>query len=226
MKRALLLTLLTFAPHSWGALLTYQLAGSTNPGFFNFTIDGVANQKLLCDEFLPNVTSETYNSVVVTLADVAANNANAQLTTLRRFGISATTALTFYRYVAYLDALAYAAPAATQAAVAASVVQANRWMIDGLKDGKTANFLIGGTAAGTGPLPNAAQDLLTQVQSLAPGFAVDPTFRIFTSPLMANGSRLTQEQTGITGAVPEPVSALYLGLGLIAMGLRRKSKAA
>ena len=227
MKKALLLTLLTFAPHSWGALLTYQLAGSTNPGFFNFTIDGVTNQKLLCDEFSPNVTSETYNSVVVTLADVAANNANAQLTTLRRFGISATTALTFYRYVAYLDALAYAAPAATQAAVAASVVQANRWMIDGLKDGKTANFLLGGTAAGTGPLPNAAQDLLTQVQSLAPGFAVDPNFRIFTSPLMANGTTLTQEQTGVVGgAVPEPISALYLGIGLIAMALVRKSRTA
>lgn len=226
MKRALLLTLLTFAPHSWGALLTYHLTGSTNPGFFIFTIDGVANQKLLCDEFLPNVTSETYNSVVVTLADVAANNANAQLTTLRQFGISDTIALTFYRYVAYLDALAYAAPVATQASVAASVVQANRWMIDGLKDGKTANFLLGGTAAGTGPLPNAAQNLLTQVQSLAPGFAVDPTFRIYTSPLMANGTPLTQEQTGITGAVPEPVSALYLGLGLVAMGLFRKSKAA
>ncbi len=240
MKKVLLLTLLAFTPHSWGALLTYQLVGSTNPGFFNFTIDGVKNQMLLCDEFLPNVTSETYNSVVVTLADVAANNANAQLTllcqmnnakaqftTLCQSGISDTTALTFYRYVAYLDALAYAAPAATRAAVAANVVLANRWMIDGLKDGKTANFLIGGTAAGTGPLTNGAQDLLTQVQSLAVGFAVDPNFRIFTSPFAANGSRLTQEQTGVVGgAVPEPASALYFGLGLIAIGLVRKSKTA
>ena len=228
MKKALLIALMTLAPHSWGALLTYQLTGSVNPGFFNFTIDGVANQKLLCDEFLPNVTTETYNSVVVTLADVLANNANAQLTTLRKSGVAAATAYTFYRYVAYLDAIAYAAlGTASEAAVAADVVRANRWMIDGLKDGKTSNFIIGGTAAGSGALTNGAMNYLTQVQSLAPGFAVDPNFKIYTSPVNASGARLAQEQTGIIGggggAVPEPASILYIGMGLLSLGLARKS---
>ena len=228
MKKALLLTLLTFAPCSWGALLTYQQVGSINPGFFNFTIDGVINQRLLCDEFQPNVTSDTYNSVVATLADIAADNAAAQMTTLRKAGVSAVTALTFYRYVAYLDAIAYAAiGTATQDAVAGSVVQANRWMIDGLKDGKTSNFLLGGTAAGSGALPTASQNLLIQVQSLAPGFAVSSDFKIFTSPLNAFGARLAQEQTGVVGgAVPEPASALFLGIGLVALGVIRKSKTA
>ena len=103
-------------------------------------------------------------------------------------------------------------------------------MIDGLKDGKTSNFIIGGTAAGTGALTNGAQNFLTQVQSLAPGFAVDPNFKIYTSPLNASGARLTQEQTGVVGGgggtIPEPATTLYLGLGLVAVGFLRKQRTA
>ncbi len=222
MKKAFLLTLLTFAPYSWGALLTFQAAGSVEPGFFNVTIDGVLNNKLLCDEFV-NVTAGQYNSLVVTLADVQANNLNAQSTTLRRAGVSATKTLAIYTYIAYLDGLAYAAPLATQALTAGDVVLANRWMVDGAKEGKSA-LIADGVGAGTGTLTTGARTLLSQAQSQV-SISVDPNFKIYTSPLKSDGTRLTQELTGSGGgAVPEPVTALYLGAGLVAMGLARKSK--
>ena len=214
MKRLFLLAFLALQPHLWGSLMQFEIVGSTNPGFFFFTIDGKPNQRLLCDEFYPNVTTLFYNSTVVTLADILADNAGAQLTTLRQNRVSASMAFIFYSYVAYLDAKAYAG-----SALAADVVLANRWMIDGLKDGKSGNFLQDYTTGGTGPLTNGAMALLQEVQSLAV-VPVNAAFRIYTSPFDATGFRLTQEQTGF-GGVPEPSTFFLLGAGFGAMGVLR-----
>ena len=225
MKQLLLASILILAPSSWGALLQYETAGSVSPGFFFFTIDGKQHQRLLCDEFNPNVTTSMYNSTVVTLADLMTDNAGAQMTTLRMSGVSSSTALMFYTYVAYLDAKAYAGTAQ-----ASDVVLANRWMIDGLKNGKTADFLREGNTGGSGPLSQGAMNLLTEVQSQA-SFFINPTFRIFTSPLDASHARLTQEQTGYiddpaSGAVAEPKTLLGFAVGLSAIAFLRWRKLA
>ena len=99
----LLLASTLIAPLSFSALLQFETVGSINPGFFFFTIDGKQHQRLLCDEFNPNVTTTLYNSTVVTLADLLVDNAGAQLTTLRQSGVRSSTALLFYTYVSYLD---------------------------------------------------------------------------------------------------------------------------
>jgi hypothetical protein len=222
MKKLILLSTFVLTQLSWGALMQYETIGSTNPGFFYFTIDGIAHQRLLCDEFFPNVSTTMYNSVVVTLADIFVDNAGARMTTLRKSGVSSSTALLFYSYVAYLDAKAYDGSAS-----ASDVVLANRWMIDGLKSGKSGDFIRGGTAAGSGPLTNNAMTLLTEVQSQV-RFPVYSGFRIYTSPLDATGARLTQEQTGFVegagGAVAEPSSLLLFGCGLLSIAYYRKSK--
>ena len=220
MNRLLLVSILALASQTWGAVLQFDSNGSTNPGFFYFTIDGVPRQRLLCDEFNPNVTTSMYTSTVVTLADMFVDNAGAQLTTLRLSGVKASTAFLFYTYVAYLDAKAYAGTA-----LASDVVLANRWMIDGLKTGKTGDFLRDGTAGGSGPLTQRAMTLLTEVQTQT-SFFLNSNFRIYTSPFDATGSRLTQEQTGYledpsSGAVAEPKSLLLFGLGLLAIAVFR-----
>lgn len=121
-------------------------------------------------------------------------------------------AFTFYSYVAYLDAKAYAGQA-----LAADVVLANRWMIDGLKEGESGNFLHDNTTGGTGPLTNGAMALPQEVQSLAV-VPLNTAFQIYTSPVDRRGLRLTQEQTGFAG-VPEPSAMLahVFGLGVIVL---------
>ena len=223
MNRLLIASIFTFAPLSWGALMQYETVGSINPGFFLFTIDGKQHQRLLCDEFSPNVTTSLYNSTVVTLADMFVDNAGAQITTLRLSGVKASTALLFYTYVAYLEAKAYAGTA-----LASDVVIADRWMIDGLKNGKSGNFLRNGNGGGSGPLSQGAMSLLTEVQSQA-SFFINPTFRIYTSPFDASGARLTQEQTGFiedpaSGSVAEPKTLLGFSVGLIAIAMLRWRK--
>lgn len=214
MKKMSFLVCLALQSQLWGAVMLFELVGSTNPGFFFFTIDGKAHQRLLCDEFYPNVTSLLYNSTVVTLADILADNAGAQLTTLRQNRVSATMAFTFYSYVAYLDAKAYAGTA-----LASDVVLANRWMIDGLKDRKSGDFLHDYTTGGTGPLTSGAMALLQEVQSLAV-VPFNAAFQIYTSPFDATGFRLSQEQTGFAG-VPEPGMFFLLGATLAAGGALR-----
>ena len=220
MGRVLVLACWAFHAQLHGALMQFETIGSQNPGFFFFTIDGKAGQKLLCDEFSPNVTSLLYNSNVVTLADVLVDNAAANFTTLRQHGVSASMAFTFYSYVAYLDAKAYAGQA-----LAADVVLANRWMIDGLKEGKSGNFVRDNTTGGTGPLTNGAMALLQEVQSLAV-VPFNTAFQIYTSPVDRRGFRLTQEQTGFAG-VPEPSAVILqaLGLGVIVFISRRPDRA-
>ena len=220
--RKLLPAFILFAPLSFCVLLQFETVGSTNPGFFFFTIDGNQHQRLLCDEFNPNVTTTLYNSTVVTLADLLVDNAGAQLTTLRQSGVNSSTALLFYTYVAYLDAKAYAGTAQ-----ASDVVLADRWMIDGLKNGRTGDFLRDNTTGGSGPLTQGAMKLLTEVQSQA-SFFINPSFRIFTSPLAAFGARLTQEQTGFIidpgSAVAEPGTLAGFAVGLAAIAYYRRRR--
>ncbi len=75
MGRVLILACWAIHAQLHGALMQFETFGSQNPGFF-FTIDGRAGQKLLCDEYYPNVTTLLYDSTVVTLADVLVDNAS------------------------------------------------------------------------------------------------------------------------------------------------------
>ena len=100
------------------------------------------------------------------------------------------------------------------------------WMIDGLKNGKTGDFLRDGTTGGSGPLTQGAMNLLTEVQSQTSLF-FNPAFKIFTSPFSAFGSRLTQEQTGFIEdpvIATEPKTLLGFALGLTAIAFFRRRK--
>ena len=100
-------------------------------------------------------------------------------------------AFTFYSYVAYLDAKAYAGTA-----LASDVVLANRWMIDGLKDRKSGDFLHDYTTGGTGPLTNGAMALLQEVQSLAV-VPLNASFQIYTSRLTPPDSGLHRNKPAL-----------------------------
>ena len=99
--------------------------GGVNPGFFEFSVNGT-DRTLLCDQLLPNVTSEPYVANVATLTDLSG-------TTLVVEGDP--NALRKYEEVAILDLIAYQDPSQ-----AADVVRANRIIVDGSGDA-TANAL-------------------------------------------------------------------------------------
>ena len=92
-------------------------------GFFVFEVDGII-QRLLCDQFNPNVTTLPYKAVGYSLADLSG-------TTLGLAGDP--NALHKYQEVAILDLLAYANPS-----LAADVVKANRIIVDGSGQGTPA----------------------------------------------------------------------------------------
>src|SRR5437868_4759862 len=66
--RALLCVILP-ASTAWAAQITANMLylTGTNPGFFTFSVNGL-DQQLLCDQFFPNVTTQSYVSRVATLA--------------------------------------------------------------------------------------------------------------------------------------------------------------
>ena len=104
-------------------------------------------------------------------------------------------ALLKYEQVAILDLRAYVDPT-----LAADVVRAARVIVDG-----------------SGPITPGTQQLLDFVHAQNPANFDLSAFRIFTSPILTNGDRMTQEMTGfpvpvgVTGSpVPEPSSVLLL----------------
>ena len=211
MKKLFLALLLSCS--AWSTVITQTLVntGGVNPGFSIFTIDGVTGQRLLCDEFLPNITSSSYQSLVYGLADLTSSS---DVSFIRPgSGNTLAQAIEKYKIVALLDRMAYANPAN-----AADVVRANR--------------RVGGSSMVT----TANSDLLlAQATALAltTSIAQLSDFRIYNSPLL-NASqpalgRLTQEMTGIIGGgggnIPEPGTMLLLGAGLagIAMFRRRQN---
>src|SRR5882724_12959512 len=92
------------------------LGAVSSPGFFIFDVNGTT-ELLLCDQFLPNVTTSHYQALGYSLADFSG-------TTLGLAGDP--DALHKYQMVAILDLLAYANPS-----LAPDVVRANRIIVDG-----------------------------------------------------------------------------------------------
>jgi hypothetical protein len=88
----------------------------SSPGFYEFTVDGVT-QLLLCDQFSPNVTTEPYTAMVLTLADLTGSQLDRNNDPLL---------LQKYQQVAILDLRAYADPS-----LAPDVVRAIRFIVDG-----------------------------------------------------------------------------------------------
>lgn len=206
MKKLFLALLLSCS--AWSTVITQTLTntGGLNPGFSIFTIDGVTGQRLLCDQFFPNITSSTYSSLVFGLADLTSTSQVA----LIRAGNTLAQALEKYKLVALLDRMAYA-----DTSLAADVVRANRVVVDG----------SGATTA-----QSMALLALAQTQALTTTIAQLSDFRIYNSPLNLQGTGpVTQEMTGIIGGgggtIPEPGTMLLLGAGLagIAMFRRRQN---
>src|SRR3954452_4971508 len=150
------------------------IGSQANLGFFTFNVNGTS-QQLLCDQFLPNVTTLQYQAVGYSLTDFSGTVLGMQ---------GDPQALQKYQQVAILDLQAYANPS-----LAADVVRANRFIVDG-----------------SGPLTPGAQALLNFVQTQNPAnYPQLASFLIFTNPI-------TQEMTGFldtggsTGGVPEPAT--------------------
>jgi hypothetical protein len=125
----------------------------TSPGFFLMEIDGVINP-LLCDQFLPNVTTEPYQAIVATLDDLTG-------TTLERQGDP--NALEKYQLVALINLRAYQDPS-----LAADAVRASRFVVDGFGPMPNSSLDLLAWAQAQDPADFAAE--------LA-------TFKIFANPI-------------------------------------------
>ena len=94
----------------------FYLGAVSSPGFFNFTVNGEF-QQLLCDQFSPNVTTQPYQALGYSLADLSGTTLGLQ---------GDPQALHKYQEVAILDIQAYLNPT-----LAPDVVRANRIIVDG-----------------------------------------------------------------------------------------------
>jgi hypothetical protein len=154
LKKCIALLFLVVGSSAWAApVYNMLLVGSqAGLGFFTFNVNGTT-QQLLCDQFLPNVTTQPYQALGYSLGDLSG-------TVLGLAGDP--QALQKYQQVAILDLQAYANPS-----LAADVVRANRLIVDG------SGPLTGGAQA----LLNFVQ---TQNPANYPQLA---SFLIFTNPI-------------------------------------------
>lgn len=215
-KTVVVTLLLTVSGVSAGTVFMQNTGHQLSPGpnaegFYLFTINGMSNWRLLCDEFTPNVMTDQYTAIVNTLADLS-------LTTLALNGGGLTNAqiLQRYQWIAILDSLAYGNTAniafaspflnsigytdpANSLQFAADVTWANRRIVDG-----------------HGPLPGKAQNLYDWVQLQNPTNYNLKGFKVYTSDPFYR----TQEMTGYD-PVAEPATLGLLSGGLFLIGVHQ-----
>jgi hypothetical protein len=79
-KKFIVVLFLALGSSAWGSqVFSMFFVGGTNPGFFDFKVSGV-DLLLLCDQLNPNVTTQPYNAIGYSLAELAG------ATTLALFG--------------------------------------------------------------------------------------------------------------------------------------------
>jgi len=193
LKKSIALLFLALGSSMWAApVYTMLLVGSqANIGFFTFNVNGTS-QQLLCDQFLPNVTTLQYQAVGYSLTDFSGTVLGMQ---------GDPQALQKYQQVAILDLQAYANPS-----LAADVVRANRFIVDG-----------------SGPLTPGAQALLNFVQTQNPAnYPQLASFLIFTNPITQEMTGFLDTGGGSTGGVPEPATwGLTAAASVVLFCLRR-----
>lgn len=199
MKKYGILLALLFTSSSWASTVFVDMvnigAVQPQPNFFIFDVDGVTRY-LLCDQFLPNVTTQPYTAMVATLDDLSG-------TALIRQGDSVDLARQKYTWIAILDSLAYGDPS-----LAPDVTRANRFIVDG-----------------GGPMTAESTALLTFAVGANPADYDLTGFRIFVGIRPQDGSFLdTQEITGHIPE-PATVVLMGSALGVVALLVRRKKRA-
>jgi hypothetical protein len=198
LKKLIIALSLIGASSGWSAQVynMFYLGAVSSPGFFIFDVNGTT-QLLLCDQFLPNVTTSPYQALGYSLADFSGAT----------LGLAGDPdALHKYQMVAILDLQAYADPS-----IAPDVVRANRFIVDGsgpMTPGSTAlyNFALAANPANYPQLANfiILYNAITQEQT---GF-------------FGGGG-------GGGGGTPEPGTLVLLGAGLagIVFKVRRRQSA-